>query len=98
VEGALCRGGAALPEADGGRPPKDLEMMLRIYCLQLWFDLSDLAAEEALYDSRSMRGFAGIDLGKEPVPGETTDNLPFSPPSRAPRTGIPAGAEIGGLG
>jgi IS5 family transposase len=60
------------PKAGGGRPPKDLEMMLRIYCLQLWFDLSDPAVEEALYDSRSMRGFAGIDLGEEPVPDETT--------------------------
>ena len=60
------------PKAGGGRPPKDLEMMLRIYCLQLWFDLSDRAAEEALYDSLSMRAFAGIDLGEEPVPDETT--------------------------
>jgi len=60
------------PKAGGGRPPKDLEMMLRIYCLQLWFDLSDPAVEEALYDSLSMRGFAGIDLGEEPVPDETT--------------------------
>jgi len=46
--------------------------MLRIYCLQQWFNLSDPAAEEALYDSLSMRRFVGIDLGREPVPDETT--------------------------
>lgn len=37
--------------------------MLRIYFLQLWFNLSDPAAEEALYESEVMRVFAGIDLG-----------------------------------
>lgn len=60
------------PKAGDGRPPKDLEMMLRIYCLQLWFNLSDPAVEDALYDSLAMRRFAGIDLGVEPVPDETT--------------------------
>jgi len=49
-----------------------LERMLRIHCLQLWFDLSDPAVEEALYDSRAMRTFVGIDLGREPAPDETT--------------------------
>lgn len=56
----------------GGRPAVPLERMLRIYFLQLWFNLSDPAVEEALYDSASMRSFAGIDLGAEPVPDETT--------------------------
>ena len=56
----------------GGRPPIALERMLRIYFLQQWFDLSDPAAEEALYDSASMRRFAGIDLGLEAPPDETT--------------------------
>jgi IS5 family transposase len=46
--------------------------MLRIYFLQQWFNLSDPAAEEALYDSSAMRRFVGIDLGCEPVPDETT--------------------------
>jgi IS5 family transposase len=46
--------------------------MLRLHFLQHWFDLSDPAAEEALYDSVSMREFVGIDLGHEPVPDETT--------------------------
>ncbi len=56
----------------GGRPPVGLERMLRMHCLQLWFDLSDPAVEEALYESSSMRSFVGIDLGREPVPDETT--------------------------
>jgi IS5 family transposase len=46
--------------------------MLRMHFLQHWFNLSDPAVEEALYDSRSMRAFVGIDLGREPVPDETT--------------------------
>ncbi|WP_127475565.1 IS5 family transposase [Sulfurivermis fontis] len=60
------------PQAGNGRPPKELEMMLRIHFLQQWFNLSDPMAEEALYDSLSMRAFAGIDLGEHPVPDETT--------------------------
>jgi len=56
----------------GGRPPIPLERMLRIYFLQLWFNLSDPAVEEALYDSVAMRSFAGIDLGLEAAPDETT--------------------------
>src|SRR5207249_1069663 len=48
------------------------ERMLRIYFLQQWFNLSDPAVEEALYDSVVMRQFVGIDLGCEPVPDETT--------------------------
>jgi IS5 family transposase len=60
------------PKAGGGRPPVGLERMLRIYFLQQWFNLSDPAAEEALYDSTAMRGFVGIDLGREPAPDETT--------------------------
>jgi hypothetical protein len=46
--------------------------MLRTYFLQQWFNLSDPAVEEALYDLATLRQFAGIDLGAEPVPDETT--------------------------
>ena len=56
----------------GGRPPIPLERMLQIYFLQLWFNLSDPAVEEVLYDSVAMRSFAGIDLGAEAAPDETT--------------------------
>lgn len=61
------------PKGEGaGRPPVGLERMLRIHFLQHWFNLSDPAVEEALYDSRAMREFVGIDLGREPAPDETT--------------------------
>ena len=46
-----------------------LEKMLRIYFLQAWFNLSDPAVEEALYDSAAMRSFVGIDLGLEACAG-----------------------------
>jgi len=46
--------------------------MLHIYFMQHWFNLSDPGMEEALYDSRVMRDFAGIDLGEEAAPDETT--------------------------
>jgi IS5 family transposase len=55
-----------------GRPPVGVERMLRMYFLQHWFNLSDPAVEEALYDSPTLRAFVGIDLGQEPVPDETT--------------------------
>ena len=55
-----------------GRRPIGIQRMLRIHFLQHWFELSDPGAEEALDDSRAMRQFVGIDLGKEPVPDETT--------------------------
>jgi IS5 family transposase len=61
------------PKAAGpGRPPIGVERMLRLHCLQQGFNLSDPAVEEALYDSRAMRQFVGMDLGREPVPDETT--------------------------
>jgi transposase, IS5 family len=60
------------PKPGNGRPPIGVERMLRIYFVQQWFNLSDLAVEEALYDSLAMRRFVGIDLGCEPAPDETT--------------------------
>ena len=60
------------PKAGNGRPPVGLERMLRLYFLAQWFNLSDPAVEESLYESISMRNFVGIDLGCERVPDETT--------------------------
>jgi len=56
----------------GGRPAIQLEVMLRIYCLQQWYALSDPMAEENLYDSDAMRRFAGLELGDDRIPDETT--------------------------
>ena len=60
------------PKAGQGRQPLGLEKMLRIYFLQQWFNLSDPQAEDAIYDSESMRRFAGVELGDEVVPDEST--------------------------
>jgi IS5 family transposase len=60
------------PKAGNGTQPMPMERMLRIYFMQNWFNLSDPAAEDALYDSESMRRFAGIELAEDAVPDETT--------------------------
>src|SRR5438876_2870679 len=56
----------------GGRPPLPLERMFRIYCLQQWYNLSDPGAEEALYDSMTMRQFAGVNTDADVIPDETS--------------------------
>jgi IS5 family transposase len=60
------------PKGERGRPPIGLERMLRIYFLQQWYGLADEALEDALYDSQALRGFAGIELNRAPVPDATT--------------------------
>ena len=60
------------PKAGAGRQPLGLEKMLRIYFLQQWFNLSDPQAEDAIYDSESMRRFARVELGDDVVPDEST--------------------------
>ena len=56
----------------GARRPFPLTVMLRIYVLQQWYQLSDPGAEEALFDIPSMRQFAGLDLSRDAIPDETT--------------------------
>jgi IS5 family transposase len=58
-------------QALGGRPPFPVETMLRIHCLQLWWNLSDPAMEEELHERPLYRQFAGLD-GAPRVPDETT--------------------------
>ena len=58
--------------AAGGPPPLPLERMLRIYCVQQWYNLSDPGAEEALYDSLTMRRFAGVRTDADVIPDETS--------------------------
>ena len=60
------------PKGERGRPVMPLRMMLRIYFVQQWFNLSDPAAEDALYDSESIRRFVGVDLSDDAVPDEST--------------------------
>jgi hypothetical protein len=60
------------PKGENGRPPVGLSIMLRVYFVQQWFNLSDPGAEEALYESPALRQFAGVDLGRAPAPDEST--------------------------
>ena len=59
-------------KAGRGRQPIGLETMLRIYFVQQWFDLSDPAAEDSIYDSESIRRFVGVELAEDRMPDETT--------------------------
>jgi IS5 family transposase len=70
--GLVALVGPYYPKGENGRPPVGLERMLRLYFLQQWFNLSDPGLEDALYESAALRRFAGIDLGREPAPDETT--------------------------
>ncbi len=58
------------PKAGNGNQPMPHERMLRIYFMQQWFNLSDPAMEDSLYDSESMRRFARIELLEDAVPDE----------------------------
>ena len=60
------------PSGKRGRPPIEIEIMLRMYLLQCWFNLSDEGVEDAVYDSYAMRKFMGINFFEENVPDATT--------------------------
>jgi hypothetical protein len=59
-------------KAGNGRQPVGLSIMLRMYFVQQWFNLSDPGVEEVLYESATLRWFVGVDLGVAPAPDETT--------------------------
>jgi transposase, IS5 family len=69
---ALVSAHAPTRSAKGGRPPFAAQTMLRIHFLQQWFNLSDPAMEEALYDTPMFREFAGLDMGEDHLPDEST--------------------------
>lgn len=60
------------PKAGNGRRPLNLLLMLKIYCLQQWYNLSDPGMEEAIYDRFSFQRFLQIDLMLDRIPDETT--------------------------
>ena len=60
------------PKAGNGRRPMNLLLMLKIYCLQQWYNLSDPGMEEAVYDRLSFQRFLQIDLMLDVIPDETT--------------------------
>ena len=59
------------PKAGNGRQPYPLQTMFRIHCLQHWYNLSDGAMEDALYEITSMRLFAHLSLDSA-IPDRTT--------------------------
>jgi len=59
------------PKKGNGRPPYPLAVMLRVHCMQLFYNLSDPMMEDSLYEIESMRRFAGLKLNKA-TPDETT--------------------------
>ena len=66
-----ARLGPLYPAGERGRPPYPLAMMLRIHCVQLFYNLSDPAMEDALYDSVAVQRFVGL-AARDPRPDETT--------------------------
>lgn len=60
------------PSGKRGRPTRGIEAMLRMYLMQNWFNLSDAAMEDTIYDSYAMRSFMHLDFYKEQVPDATT--------------------------
>ena len=59
------------PKAGRGRRPYELSVMLRVHCVQLFYNLSDPGMEDLLYEAESVRRFVGLKL-TEPLPDETT--------------------------
>jgi IS5 family transposase len=60
------------PDGKRGRPPRGIEMMLRMYLLQVWFNMSDEMVEDSIYDSYAMRCFMGVDFDERQAPDATT--------------------------
>lgn len=61
-----------LSEAKTWRPKMELKMMLKIYFLQQWYNLSDPLMEEEIYNQNCFQKFLNIDLLSAKIPDETT--------------------------
>ena len=59
------------PKPGRGRRPYPLRTMLRVHCVQLWYEVSDPGMEDLLYEAESVRRFVGLRLSG-PLPDETT--------------------------
>lgn len=60
------------PSGKRGCLVESIETMLHIYLMQIWFNLSDVAIEDDIYDSYAMRSFMRFDFNEEQVPDSTT--------------------------
>ena len=83
-------------KAGRGRRPYPLSVMLRVHCVQLFYNLSDPGMEDLLYEVESVRRFVGLRL-TEALPDETTilnfrhpdaDDLVAEPLTRAHRRAV----------
>ena len=59
------------PKPGRGRRPYPLGVMLRVHCVQLFYNLSDPGMEDLLYEVESVRRFVGLRLSGA-LPDETT--------------------------
>jgi len=59
-------------KGERGRPPIDLETILRMYMVSVWFTLADERTEDMVYENSAIRSFVGINLSYENVPDATT--------------------------
>ena len=59
------------PKGGRGRQPYPLATMLRVHCVQLFYDQSDPGMEDLLYEAESVRRFCGLRLSGR-LPDETT--------------------------
>lgn len=55
-----------------GRKATELELLVRLHCLQLWYNLSDPALEDAVHDRLSFQRFLHLDPLTQTVPDEST--------------------------
>ncbi len=62
-------------KGERGNKPYDLELMVRIYLLQNFYDLSDMAVMNEIIDSRAFSDFCGVDSPNQVPNGDTIGNF-----------------------
>ncbi len=62
-------------KGERGNKPYDLELMVRIYLLQNFYDLSDMAGMNEIIDSRAFSDFCGVDSPNQVPNGDTIGNF-----------------------
>ena len=66
------------PKAGRGRRPYELSAMVRIHCVQLFYNLSDPGMEDMLYEVESVRRFVGLKLSGPAAGRDDDSELPPS--------------------
>ncbi|MEG2261808.1 MAG: IS5 family transposase [Clostridia bacterium] len=60
------------PSGKRGCPLRGIEIMLHMFLVQGWVNLSDEGVEDAIFDSYAIRKFVGVDFLSEQAPDATT--------------------------